>query len=93
MPSKTEEYLVFAQRPDATACTDFDMMKAQKNVKRFFAEEKETTEKTRTRETNTAEEASCFGGHPRQYFLVYIAVLRSNAPVSRIFSPRSFRVL
>ena len=26
-------------------------------------------------------------------FLVYIAVLRSNAPVTRIFSPRSFRVL
>ena len=26
-------------------------------------------------------------------FLVYIAALRSNAPVTRIFSPRSFRVL
>ena len=26
-------------------------------------------------------------------FLVYIAVFRSNAPVTRIFSPRSFRVL
>ena len=26
-------------------------------------------------------------------FLVYIAVLQSNAPVTRIFSPRSFRVL
>ena len=33
------------------------------------------------------------GRHPRRHFLVYVAVLRSNAPVTRIFSPRSFRVL
>ena len=33
------------------------------------------------------------GKYPRRIFLVYIAVLRSNAPVTRIFSPRSFRVL
>ena len=30
---------------------------------------------------------------PRRHFLVYVAALRSNAPVTRIFSPRSFRVL
>ena len=33
------------------------------------------------------------GRHPRRYFLVYIAVLQSNALVTRIFSPRSFLVL
>ena len=39
-----------------------ELVRAQKNVERFFAEEKETIEKTQTRETNTAEELSCFGG-------------------------------
>ena len=33
------------------------------------------------------------GRHPRRYFLVYIAVVQSNALVTRIFSLRSFLVL
>ena len=39
-----------------------ELVRAQKNVERFFAEEKENTEKTQTRETNTAEESSHLGG-------------------------------
>ena len=57
----------------------------------FFAEEKNTTEKTQTRK-KVAEELSLLGGI-LGVFLVYIAVFRSNAPVTRIFSPRSFRAL
>ena len=39
-----------------------------------------------------AEELPCWEASSAD-FLVYIAALRSNAPVTRIFSPRSFRVL
>ena len=31
MPSKTEEYLALAQRPDATACADFDIWNNRMN--------------------------------------------------------------
>ena len=83
MPSKTEEYLVLAQRTANCltryweSWTDYlttasrlykypfadqlmiyaqkarnemqELVRAQKNVERFFAEEKDTTEKTQTR--------------------------------------------
>lgn len=39
-----------------------------------------------------AEELPCWEASSAD-FLVYIAALRSNAPVTRIFSPRSFLVL
>ena len=69
-----------------------ELVRAQKNVERFFAEEKEHHREN----TDTLKKS------PRSFpsweassadFLVYRAVLRSNAPVTRIFSPRSFRVL
>ena len=31
MPSKTEEYLALAQRPDATACADYDVWNSRMN--------------------------------------------------------------
>ena len=31
MPSKTEEYLALAQRPDATACADYDVWNNRMN--------------------------------------------------------------
>ena len=31
MPSKTEEYLAIAQRPDATACADYDVWNNRMN--------------------------------------------------------------
>ena len=31
MPSKTEEYLALAQRPDATACAEFDIWRNRMN--------------------------------------------------------------
>ena len=66
MSSKTEEYLVLAQRTANgltrywESWTDYpdyrkarnemqELVWAQKNIEQFFAEEKDTTEKTQTR--------------------------------------------
>ena len=45
-----------------------ELVRAQKNIERFFAEEKDTTEKKQIRSTNDAEDSSRFGRHPRRIF-------------------------
>ena len=58
------------------ACPDYrkarnemqELVRAQKNVERFFAEEKDTTEKTQTRQTSTAEKLSRLGSLPGGFF-------------------------
>ena len=46
------------------------LVRAQKNVERFFAEEKNTTEKTQTRK-KVAEELSLLGGILGGFFSLY----------------------
>ena len=69
-----------------------ELVRAQKNVERFLQRKRTPPRKHRPakrippRRVPSWETSSAV-------FLVYIAVLRRNAPVTRIFSLRSFRVL
>ena len=83
-----------AAHPDYRKARDEmqELVRAQKNVERFFYRGKE----------HHRENTDSLKKSPRSFpsweassadFLVYMAAMRSNAPVTRIFSPRSFRVL
>lgn len=58
----------------------------------FFLQRKRTPPRKHRHVKKVAEELPSWEASSAD-FLVYIAVFRSNAPVTRIFSPRSFRVL
>ena len=58
-----------------------ELVRAQKNMERFFAGEKDTIEKAQTRETNTAEDSSHFGEMSSAAFLVYIAAVLFYKPI------------
>ena len=67
-----------------------ELVRAQKNVERFL-QRKRTPPRIHRHVKKVAEELPSWEASSAD-FLVYRAVLRSNAPVTRIFSPRSFRV-
>ena len=68
-----------------------ELVRAQKNIERFL-QRKRTPPRKHRHVKKVAEELPSWEASSAD-FLVYIAVFRSNAPVTRIFSPRSFRVL
>ena len=68
-----------------------ELVRAQKNIERFL-QRKRTPPRKHRHVKKVAEELPCWEASSAD-FLVYRAALRSNAPVTRIFSPRSFRVL
>ena len=58
-----------------------ELVRAQKNVERFFAEEKDTTEKISGPINEYRRGAFPVGRHPRRYFLVYIAAILFYEPI------------
>ena len=60
------------------------LVRAQKNVERFFAEEKNTTEKTPTRK-KVAEELSLLGGILGGFFSLYGSFTEQRACYPYIF--------
>ena len=68
-----------------------ELVRAQKNIERFL-QRKRTPPRKHRYVKKVAEELPCWEASSAD-FLVYRAALRSNAPVTRIFSPRFFRVL
>ena len=68
-----------------------ELVRAQKNIERFL-QRKRTPPRKHRHVKKVAEGLPCWEASSAD-FLVYRAVFRSNAPVTRIFSPRSFLVL
>ena len=61
-----------------------ELVRAQKNIERFFAEEKNTTEKTQTRK-KVAEELSQLGGILGGFFSLYSSFAEQCACYPYIF--------
>ena len=61
-----------------------ELVRAQKNVERFFAEEKNTTEKTQTRK-KSRRGAFPVGRHPRRFFSLYSSFAEQCACYPYIF--------
>ena len=58
-----------------------ELVRAQKNVERFFAEEKETTGKNTDPINEYRRGAFPVGRHPRRHFLVYVAAVLFYEPI------------